>query len=70
MDDTVTRERVETEKHGVNFVYDYQGSRFRTNISKDMNGVAIALRTIRKKIPTAESVGLNESITRLLNSDR
>jgi Tfp pilus assembly pilus retraction ATPase PilT len=56
MDPTVTEDMIQNRKEGINFVYQIEGTRFRANVSKNTNGVAIAMRTIKKTIPTAESV--------------
>lgn len=56
MNNQVTRERIDTATRGINFIYELEGTRFRGNISKDNDGFAIALRTIKKNTPTAESV--------------
>ncbi len=56
MDHSVTEEAINSKKEGVNFVYQYEGTRFRANVSKNMNGIAVAMRTIKKNLPTAESV--------------
>ena len=70
MDSSVTEDMIKNKQEGVNFIYDLNGNRFRANVSKNTNGIAVALRTIKKKLPTAESVGLDERILRLLNNDR
>jgi twitching motility protein PilT len=70
MNATVTREKVDTATRGVNFIYELEGTRFRGNVSKDNDGFAIALRTIKKHTPTAESVGITPNILKLLKSDR
>lgn len=70
MDPSVTEDMIQNKKEGINFVYQFEGTRFRANVSKNTNGVAIAMRTIKKTIPTAESVWLDENILKLLESDR
>ena len=70
MDDTVTEEIVDSKKEGINFVYQYEWTRFRANVSKNTNGLAIAMRTIKKNLPTAESVWLEDNILKLLNQDK
>lgn len=70
MNPLVTRERIETTTRGINFIYELEGTRFRGNVSKDNDGFAIALRTIKKNTPTAEGVGLTPNILKLLKSDR
>ncbi len=70
MNPQVTREKIETATRWLNFIYELEGTRFRWNVSKDNDGFAIALRTIKKNTPTAESVGLTPNILKLLRSDR
>ncbi|NRH21665.1 PilT/PilU family type 4a pilus ATPase [Candidatus Gracilibacteria bacterium] len=70
MNPLLNQEKIENTKTGISFIYQYKGTRFRANVSKNNDGVAIALRTIKKNTPTAESVGLNENVLKLLNEDR
>lgn len=70
MNPDLTIEKINTIATGINFIYEYQGTRFRANVSKNNEGVAMAMRTIKKNIPTAESVGLTPNVLRLLNRDR
>ncbi len=70
MNPAISREQLDGMDIGINFIYEYQGTRFRANVSKNSNGFAVALRTIKKQTPTAESVGLSENILKLLNVDR
>ena len=70
MENSITEEVIANRKEGINFVYEFEWTRFRANVSKNTNGLAIALRTIKKKIPTAETVGLDQNILKLLHNDR
>lgn len=70
MSPVTTQEQIDTASTGINFIYEYQGTRFRANVSKDNDGIAIALRTIKKNTPTAEGVGLSENILKILHGDR
>jgi Tfp pilus assembly pilus retraction ATPase PilT len=70
MNPLVTKERIETATKGINFIYELEGTRFRGNVSKDNDGFAIAMRTIKKNTPSAESVGLTPNVLKLLKSDR
>jgi twitching motility protein PilT len=70
MNPLLTREKIETIETGVNFIYEHEGTRFRANVSKNNEGMAVALRTIKKNTPTAESVWLSENILKLLKEDR
>jgi twitching motility protein PilT len=69
MDNSVTEDIISSRVWWVNFVYAFEWSRFRANISKNTNGIAIAMRTIKKNIPTAESVWLDKNILKLLDKD-
>ncbi len=62
--------KLESIETGVNFIYEHQWTRFRANVSKNNEWMAVALRTIKKNTPTAESVGLSDNILKLLNGDR
>jgi len=70
MNPLLTQEKIENTKTGIAFIYQYKWTRFRANVSKNNDGVAVALRTIKKNTPTTESVGLNENVLKLLNEDR
>ena len=70
MNPLLTQEKIEHLGTGISFIYEYSGTRFRANVSKNNEWVAIALRTIKKNTPTAESVGLDENILKLLTEDR
>lgn len=70
MNPLLSREKIETTETWINFIYEYQGTRFRANVSKNNDGVAVALRTIKKNTPTAEAVGLSGNLLKLLQSDR
>lgn len=70
MNPLLNQEKLETIDTGISFIYEHQGTRFRANVSKNNEGMAVALRTIKKTTPTAESVGLSENILKLLNADR
>lgn len=70
MNPLLTQEKIENTKTGIAFIYQYKWTRFRANVSKNNDGVAVALRTIKKNTPTAEGVGLNENVLKLLNEDR
>lgn len=70
MNPLLNQEKIENTKTGIAFIYQYKWTRFRANVSKNNDGVAMALRTIKKNTPTAESVGLNENVLKLLNEDR
>jgi Tfp pilus assembly pilus retraction ATPase PilT len=54
MNPILTQEKIESISTGVSFVYAYSGTRFRANVSKNNEGIAIALRSIKKNTPTAE----------------
>lgn len=69
MDPTITEQVINTRVGWVNFVFNFEWTRFRANISKNTTGVAVALRTIKKNIPTAESVWLDNHILKLLEKD-
>lgn len=70
MSPLITQEKIKTTEKGINFIYEYQWTRFRANVSKNSEGVAVAMRTIKKNTPTAEWVGLTPNILRLLHEDR
>lgn len=70
MNPEVNIEEVKNLQTGKNFIYEIEGTRFRVNVSRNQEGVAIAMRTIKKKIPTAESIGLNGTMLDLLQNDR
>ncbi len=70
MNPLLSKEKIEAAAIGINFIYEYEGTRFRANISKNNEGLSVALRTIKKEIPTAESVGLKPNILKLLQEDR
>lgn len=70
MNPLLNQEKLETIDTGISFIYEHQGTRFRANVSKNNEGMAVALRTIKKTTPTAESVGLSDNILKLLNADR
>lgn len=70
MNPLLNQEKIEHLGTGVSFIYEYNGTRFRANVSKNNEGIAVALRTIKKNTPTAESVGLDENMLKLLSEDR
>lgn len=70
MNPLLCKEEIEKTTTGINFIYEYAWTRFRANVSKNNEWVAIALRTIKKNTPTAESVGLSKNILKLLSEDR
>lgn len=70
MDPLLDREKIENTKVGINFIYEHSWTRFRANVSKNNEWIAIALRTIKKNTPTAEWVGLDQHVLKLLNEDR
>ena len=70
MNPYLDQEKIENITTGIAFVYEYNGTRFRANVSKNNNGIAIAMRTIKKNTPTAESVWLSPQILKLLEEDR
>ncbi len=67
---SITPEKIQEAKKGINYIYEHKWTRFRANASHNKDGIAIALRTIKKNIPTAESVGLTDDILHLLQKDR
>lgn len=56
MNPLLNQEKIEKVGTGISFIYEHNGTRFRANVSKNNDGIAIALRTIKKNTPTAESV--------------
>ncbi len=70
MNPLLDKEKIEATSTGVNFIYELDGTRFRANVSKNNEGISVALRTIKKEIPTAESVGLKPNILKMLHEDR
>ena len=70
MNPLITEEKIKTTEKWINFIYEYQWTRFRANVSKNSEWVAVAMRTIKKNTPTAESVGLGKNILKMLNEDR
>lgn len=70
MNPLITDDKIKTTEKGINFIYEYQGTRFRANVSKNSEWVSVAMRTIKKNTPTAESVWLNNNILKLLQEDR
>ncbi len=70
MNPSIDQEKIESVKTGISFIYAYNWTRFRANVSKNNEWVAIAMRTIKKNTPTAEGVGLDQNILKLLNEDR
>lgn len=70
MNPSITEETIRTAEKGINFIFEHDGTRFRANVSKNSEGVAIAMRTIKKNTPSAESVWLEQNILKLLNEDR
>jgi twitching motility protein PilT len=70
MNPLLNQEKIEHVGTGISFIYAHNGTRFRANVSKNNEWVAIALRTIKKNTPTAEGVGLDQNILKLLNEDR
>lgn len=54
MNPLLDRAKIENTTTGISFIYENDGTRFRANVSKNNEGVSIALRTIKKEIPTAE----------------
>lgn len=54
MNPLLDTEKIKTTTTGVTFIYENDGTRFRANVSKNQEGISIALRTIKKDIPTAE----------------
>ncbi len=70
MNPLLSQEKIEHVGTGISFIYEYSGTRFRANVSKNNEWIAIALRTIKKNTPTAEAVGLDDNILKLLKQDR
>lgn len=70
MNPLLDQEKIEKVGTGISFIYEHNGTRFRANVSKNNDGIAIALRTIKKNTPTAESVGLDQNMLKLLSEDR
>lgn len=70
MNPLINQEKIEGTTTGINFIYEFTGTRFRANVSKNNEWVAVALRTIKKNTPTAEGVGLSQNILKLLHEDR
>jgi twitching motility protein PilT len=70
MNPDLVRESIEVIKTGLTFIYEKDGTRFRANVSKNNEWIAIALRTIKKDLPTAEWVWLKWNLLKLLQEDR
>ncbi len=70
MNPLLIQDKIEHTGTWVSFIYEYNGTRFRANVSKNNEWIAIALRTIKKNTPTAESVWLDQNILKLLSEDR
>ena len=70
MNPLLDRAKIENTTTGISFIYENDGTRFRANVSKNNEGVSIALRTIKKEIPTAEWVWLKQNLLKLLQADR
>ncbi|MBX9809922.1 PilT/PilU family type 4a pilus ATPase [Candidatus Gracilibacteria bacterium] len=70
MNPHIDQEKIEHITTGIAFIYEYKGTRFRANVSKNNDGIAVAMRTIKKNTPTAEGVGLSENVLKLLEEDR
>lgn len=66
----INQNKIETISTGISFVYEYKWTRFRANVSKNNDGIAIAMRTIKKITPSAEDVWLDKNLLKLLNEDR
>ncbi len=66
----INTEEIINLQTGKNFIYENAGTRFRINVSRNEEGIAIAMRTIRKKIPTVEGIGLKGVMLDLLQKDR
>lgn len=70
MNPHIDQEKIEHITTGIAFIYEYKWTRFRANVSKNNDGIAVAMRTIKKNTPTAEWVGLSENVLKLLEEDR
>ena len=70
MNPLLDRAKIENTTTGISFIYENDGTRFRANVSKNNEGVSIALRTIKKEIPTAEWVWLKQNLLKFLQADR
>jgi twitching motility protein PilT len=70
MNPLLDKTKIETTTTGINFIYENDGTRFRANVSKNNEGVGVALRTIKKDVPTAEGVGLKQNLLKLLQEDK
>ena len=70
MNPLINQNKIETISTGISFVYEYKWTRFRANVSKNNDGIAIAMRTIKKITPSAEDVWLDKNLLKLLNEDR
>lgn len=70
MEPTIDLDSLVKLRTGNHFIFQYEGTRFRTNISRNQEGLAIAMRTIKKKTPTAEDIGLKGVMLDLLQRDR
>ncbi len=70
MNPLINQEKIENIKTGISYIYEHAWTRFRANVSKNNEWIAIALRTIKKNTPTAEGVWLDQHVLKLLNEDR
>jgi twitching motility protein PilT len=61
--------RLET-RHDVDMAFPYGSARFRVNFGADRNGFTIAARKIPSRIPTADEIGLPQSLQDLAHLDR
>ena len=70
MNPLMDKDKILNTTTGINFIYENDGTRFRANVSKNNEWVSVALRTIKKDLPTAESVGLKQNLLKLLHADK
>lgn len=70
MNPQLTREYIQSITTGNNFIYENDGTRFRANVSKNQEWISVALRTIKKDLPTADGVWLKQNLLKLLHEDK
>lgn len=70
MNPLLDKEKIQWITTGNNFIYENDGTRFRANVSKNQEGVSVALRTIKKDLPTADGVWLKQNLLKLLHEDK
>ncbi len=70
MNPLLDKEKILWITTGNNFIYENDGTRFRANVSKNQEWVSVALRTIKKDLPTADGVWLKHNLLKLLHEDK